>query len=356
MRLPVKIATWTAAGVLALIVLLISAVLVVGNTEWGRAFIVRLTPEVTQGHIHLKGIHGAFPAALDLERLELSDDDVVWSFAEQISLRWTPSALLTRHIKVDTLSIARLHIERAPLPEKKPKPSTTASVPHTDLTKLFIGTLELGSALTGEPASLTVSASAHVLSLQDATAHMVARRTGGTGDYEIQLQLDPARMEAMLRLQEPANGPLENLLKVPDLGELSVSARMTGPRSAERIQLSLDAGPLRGRAQGTADLVKRSADFAYSLIAPQMEPRPGLSWQRVDLQGHFHGPFTTPDTDGHLRIESLRAPGGTQLTALDAHLRAHADGLLALNAVVEGLSIPGPKPALFQDSALSLEA
>src|SRR5215472_17379709 len=119
MRRPMKIAIWTAAGVLALFVLLVSAVLVVGNTEWGRALVVRVTPEVTQGQVHLRGIHGSFPAALDLERLELSDDDGVWAFAEQISLRWTPSALLTRQIKVDTLSIARLHIERAPLPEKE---------------------------------------------------------------------------------------------------------------------------------------------------------------------------------------------------------------------------------------------
>src|SRR5262249_14215753 len=87
-----------------------------------------------------------------------------------------------------------------------------------------------------------------------------------------------------------------------------------------------------------------------------MQPSAGLSWQRVDLQGRFHGPFTAPNTDGRLRIQSLQAPGGTQLTRLDAHVTAHADGRLALNAVLEGLLIPGPKPTLFEDSPLSLDA
>jgi hypothetical protein len=98
-------------------------------------------------------------------------------------------------------------------------------------------------------------------SLQDATAHVVAQRTGGNGHYELQVQFDPIRMDATLQVQEPANGPLENLIKVPGLGELSLSARLSGPRTAEKIQLSVDAGPLRGRALGTIDLVHSSADL-----------------------------------------------------------------------------------------------
>jgi translocation and assembly module TamB len=355
MRRALKITAWTAAVLAALIVLLLGTVLIVGNTESGRAFIVRETAQLTKGHVQLAGIHGSFPAALDLDRLELSDDGGVWLFAEHISLRWSPSALLTHHVKVDTLHVARLHIERAPLPDKQKKPSTTPSIPHTDLANLSIDTLELGKALAGEPVSLIVKASAHLRSLQDATAHVVAQRTGGNGNYELQLQFDPAHMDATLQLHEPANGPLENLIKVPGLGELSLSARVSGPRSAAEIQLTVDAGPLRGRAQGTVDLVHSSADLDYSLNAPQMTPYPGLTWQSVDLKGRFHGPFTRPTADGHLRVKELQAPGGTQLSALDADLTANA-GLISLRALIDGLLIPGPQPTLFQDSQLSLHA
>lgn len=355
MRRGLKITAWSAAALLILILLLIGALLIVGNTGSGRAFIVRLTAQLTKGHVQLAGIHGSFPSALDLDRLELSDDGGVWLFAERISLRWSPGALLARHIKVDTLHVARLHIERPPLPAKDQKPSSRSSIPHSDLNDLSVDALELGKALAGEPASLVVKGSAHLRSLQDATARVIAQRTGGNGNYEIQLRFDPKRMEGTLTLKEPANGPLENLLKLPGLGELSLSARVSGPRTAENIQLAVAAGPLRGSAQGTIDLVHSAADLDYSLTAPQMTPYSGLAWQSVDLQGRFHGPFTTPTADGHLRIRQLQAPGGTQVAALEANLTASA-GLMTVRAAIDGLSIPGPQPTLFQDSRLSLEA
>ncbi len=355
MRRGLKIAAWTVGGLLALILLLAGTLLIIGNTDSGRAFAIRLTAQLTQGHVQLSGIHGSFPTALDLDRLELRDDRGVWLFAEHISLRWSPADLLTRHIKVDTLHVVRLHIERAPLPGKEHKPASTPSIPHLDLTNLTIDRLELAKELAGAEVSLVVNATAHLRSLEDATAHVVARRTAGNGDYELHINFDPDRMDATLELQEPANGPLENLLKVPGLGALSVSARLTGPRSAESIQLSVDAGPLRGRAQGTVDLPGRSADLDYSLQAPQMSPFQGLSWQSVDLKGRFHGSFTAPTADGHLLVKSLQAPGAIGVSAFDANLTANA-GRADVRAAVDGLSIPGPQPALLRDSTLSLDA
>jgi translocation and assembly module TamB len=355
MRRGVKIAAWTTGGLLTLIVLAAGALLIIGNTDWGRALVVRMTPQLTQGHVQLAGIHGSFPAALDLDRLTLSDAHGVWAFAEHISLRWSAGALLVRHVKVDRLQVARLHIERAPLPDKQQKAGSTSSIPRTDLADLSIQSLELGKALAGDAVSLVVKGNAHLRSLQDATAYIVARRTGGNGDYQINLHFDPARMDAILKLQEPANGPLENLVKVPGLGALSVIARLNGPPNAEHLQLSVDAGPLRARAHGTLDLVHSAANLDYSLTAPAMTPYPGLAWESVELNGHFHGPLITPTADGRLLITALRVPGGTQLDALEADLKAHG-GFMRLQAGIDGLQIPGPQPALFQDSKLSLDA
>ena len=351
-----KITAWSVGGLLALILLLIGALLVVGNTDSGRDFIVRMTSRLTNGNVQIAGIHGTFPASLDLDRLQLADDDGVWLYAEHISLRWTPSDLLFRHIKVDSFHVGLLHMERTPLPDKEKKPSNPPSVPRADLADLTVDKLELGKALAGQPASLNVKGTAHLRSLQEMTALVTARRTEGNGDYSVQLKFDPARMDATLKVQEPANGPLANLIKVPGLGELSLLAQLSGPRSAEKVELSLDAGPLRARAQGTVNLVQSSADLVYSLTAPAMTPYPGLTWQSVDLKGRFHGPFTTPSADGRLLVKQLQAPGGTELQALDANLTADATGLMTLRAGVDGLVIPGPQPRLLQESRLTLDA
>jgi translocation and assembly module TamB len=350
-----KISAWTAGSLLLLVVILVGALLIVGNTDSGRALIIRTTTRLTDGHVQLSGINGSFPAALDLDRLQLSDDRGVWLNAEHISLRWSPMALLARHILVDSLHVGLLDIERAPVTKPDDKPSSEFTFPHSDITQLAVDTLQLGPDLAGTATSLVVKGSAHWRSLRDAMTSLVAQRTGGVGNYDLQLRFNADRMDATLKLQEPANGPLENLLQVPGLGDLSVFAQLTGPRTAEHIQLTLDAGALRGRVQGSLNLIAVSADLDYTLIASAMTPRPGLSWESVDLKGRWHGTVSAPNADGHLLVKKLLIPGGTELADLDANLTA-TGGMLTTRATVTGLVIPGSQPKLFQDSPLKLDA
>ena len=353
MRRALKISGILGATVLLLVVALVAALFIAGNTDSGRAMIEKLTARLTSGHVQLSGLAGSFPAALQLDRLQLSDDHGVWLTADHISLKWSPMALITRHIQVDSLQVARLHIDRKPI--SKPNDNSTVSIPHIDIARLSVDALELGPQLVGTPVSLVVHASGHLRSLKDATAHIVAQRTGGIGDYELQLQFDPARMDATLKLREPANGPLENLLSLPGLGDLSVLATLNGPRAAEHIQLTLDAGALRARVQGSVNLNEPSANLNYTVDASAMTPSPGLAWQRIALHGQWQGTLKTPTADGQLEVEQLHIPGGTQLSALNASLTA-TGGMLTAHALVDGLTIPGPQPKLLQDAPITLDA
>jgi translocation and assembly module TamB len=355
MRRALKISAWTVGSLLVLIIVLFCALLVIGNTESGRALIIRTTASLTDGHVQLAGINGSFPAALDLDRLQLSDDQGVWLDAQHISLRWSPLGLLAGHIQVNSLHVGLLDMERTPITKPDNKPSTEFTFPHSDITQLSVDTLKLGPALVGTATSLVVKGSAHWRSMRDAMTSLVAQRTGGIGDYDVQLRFNADRMDATVKLKEPANGPLENLLQVPGLGDLAVFAQLTGPRSAEHIQLTLDAGALHGRVQGTLDLIAVAADLDYTLTATAMTPHPGLSWQSVDLQGRWHGTVKAPAADGRLLIKQLQIPGGTELANLDANLTSKG-GMLTARAVVAGLVIPGPQPKLFQDTPLSLDA
>ena len=51
-----------------------------------------------------------------------------------------------------------------------------------------------------------------------------ARRIDGDGEYELHLHFDEKRMDASLKLHEPAGGPLENILSLPGLGALQAEA------------------------------------------------------------------------------------------------------------------------------------
>ncbi|HXA93677.1 MAG TPA: hypothetical protein VNU73_10540, partial [Steroidobacteraceae bacterium] len=177
MRRAVIIASSVVGALLLLALALVVAVLIIGNTDSGRTLIARLTAQWTSGQVRLAGLNGSFPSALNLERLELADEHGVWLSAERVSLRWSPWALLERDVRIDSLTVARLHIERRPVTSSAPSKSSSFSIPHIDVTTASVDTLELGAELAGVPASLTVRASAHLRSLEDASAKLNARRT-----------------------------------------------------------------------------------------------------------------------------------------------------------------------------------
>jgi translocation and assembly module TamB len=354
MRRGLRITSWIVGSVLLSVVALVGALLIAGNTSGGRIWLEHVTARVTSGHVRISGLAGSFPTAIDLQQLQLSDAHGTWLTAQRVALHWSPLALLARHITVENLIVGRLAIERAPVSE--PKKHSSTRLPQIDLGRLSIGALELSPQLTGLRATLAVQGSAHLISLENAAARITARRTDGEGgDYELTLRFDPARMDASLKLDEPAGGALANLLHYPDLGALTVVANLSGQRSAEHVEVSARAGQLQAHAVGSLDLNRESADIAYSLNASAMAPRPDLSWQRIALQGRWQGTLTAPHASGRLEVVSLQSSGGMGLATLNADLNADG-GDLALHATAEGLVLPGPQPRLLADSPVRVDA
>jgi translocation and assembly module TamB len=352
MRRAVKISLWSAGIAISLVLVLAAAVLVIGNTAPGRAWIERLTDRLTAGQVKLSGLGGSFPAELTLAHLDLADSEGVWLSADRITLQWSPAALLERRVQVGRLQVARVDIERGPVSQSS---GGSVSVPHIDVAQLSIDVLHLGADLAGTPATLSVHGSVDLRSLEDASADLVAHRTDSDGEYSLHLRFDPQRMDASLVLHEPASGPLENILKLPGLGALSATVRLNGPHRAERVEMVLDAGDLHARAEGNVDLVRRSADVEYSLEAPALSPRPDIAWQRLSSKGRWHGNLSEPAAEARVDVEGLRLAGGTAIGALRADLSA-SGGSAALDAVVKELVIPGPQPKLFARDPLAIHA
>ncbi len=349
-----RIGAWTLGSALTLIVVLAGLVLVAGNTAGGRTLIERTVATLSDGRLRLAGLSGSFPAAIDLAKLQLSDDRGVWLTAERLSLRWSPRALLARHIDIERLQFGRLDIERRPI-SKPSRASRRTDLPRLDLGQLSIEVLELGPELAGVHATLSVHGNAHVRSLTDADASLSAHRSDAPGDYQVSLRTDPTRVDANLSLQEQAGGALANLLRLPALGELSVEAKLSGPRNAAGVRLRASAGRLSALAQGRLDLARSAADLDYRLESAAMAPAPTLSWDRISLQGHWQGTLAAPHADARLEIDGLQVAGGSALRSLGASLAAEG-GALELHATAEGLRVPGPQPRLLGEGPLRLEA
>ena len=351
-----RIAALSVGGLLLLILVLIAALLIIGNTAGGRRLLESETAKLTSGRVLIFGLGGSFPGDIEIATLQLRDPKGTWMSAERVSLHWSPWALLAWELHIESLGIARADVARRPLSTSSTSTSShSSSLPAVDVDRLQIDTLVLEPAAAGMAARLTIRGDLHYQSMADARGSLVARRTNGSGDYRVAMRLTRERMSANLELEEPAGGPLEHLVNLPDLGALAVRASLDGPRHAERLRLDAHAGQLSALANGTVDLLKRAADLRYSVSSPAMSPAPGLAWRRVALKGRWVGPETAPHATGLLDLEGLELSSGARLGSLKANLAA--DGrVLTLRATAAGILLSGSQPQLLQGSPLDLDA
>jgi translocation and assembly module TamB len=355
MRRSLKIIAWMAGGLALLLTLVIGTVLILGNTSAGRVQIEKLVARLTSGNVQLSGLAGSFPSHLTLEELELKDAAGVWLTAKKIELDWTPWSYVEGRLQIDRLQVASVDMERLPQSSSTATSHGEPSIPRIDVSQASLNLVHLGAALAGVPASLAANGSAHLRSVSDMLFDASARRIDGDGQYELHLHFDAQRMDAALKVHEPANGPLENILSLPGLGALEATLNLGGLRSAERLDLSLQAGELKGHAEGSLNLNDLSADLAFAFESAAMSPRPDLGWERGVLRGRWRGSVRSPNADGHLEVTRLRIPGQLQAAALTADLAAEG-GKGDLHALIRGLRIPGSQPKLLEADPVKIDA
>jgi translocation and assembly module TamB len=344
-----------AGGLALLLMLAIATLLIVGNTSAGRVQIEKLVARLTSGNVQLSGLAGSFPSHLTLEELKLRDSAGVWLTARKIELDWTPWSYLEGRLQIDRLLVASIDMERLPQSSSTTTSQGEASIPRIDVAQATLSDVHLGAALAGAPASLAANGSAHLRSVRDMLFDASARRIDGDGQYELHLHFDAQRMDAALKLHEPANGPLENILSLPGLGALEATLNLAGARSAERLDLSLQAGELKGHAEGSLNLNDLSADLAFAFESAAVSPRPDLGWEQGVLRGRWLGSLRSLNAEGHLEVARLRVPGQLQAAALTADVGA-VQGKADLHALIRGLRIPGSQPKLLEADPVKIDA
>ena len=354
MRRRSLVIAWSAGAISLLIALLAGLVLIGGNTEGGRKFIEQLTDRLSSGHVQISGLQGSFPAEPSIAELRLSDQHGVWLKAERVSAHWNPWALLAHRIEVGQLAAARVAFERLPVSESDSK-SPAAAIPTIEIAAASIEDLQLSPALAGTQQSLELHGSVLLRSLEDAGGDLSAQRIGSDGRYDLHFHFDRQRMDGRLQVHESAAGPLQNLLQLPGLGALSASVTIGGVRSAEHLELQVDAGEMHGRARGEIDLTQGSADLDYSLTGAPMQPRADLGWRSLALHGSWHGTPAAPRADGELHVEQLQLPGGWGVADLTASLSAAA-ATLSIDADAAQLRVPESRWRFLQQDPLHIHA
>ncbi len=350
MMAKLKKAAWIIGSVVGTLGAVLIVLLVFANTGPGRRTIEWLLPRLTDGQVTAQGISGRVPDSLGVAHLQLHDAKGVWLTADDAAIDWSPIDVIWNKVKVETIAAKRIDVLRRPVQQQTAQNSDL----HIQIDALQFDRVDVAPAVAWRKASVTLSGKVDYVSLDDARIDIAARRLDAPGAYRIDANITRSGISGMVDVREPAGGLIGGLVDLPTLGPLSLEASATGPRNAQQLVVTLAAGPLRANAHGVIDLMGRTAQIDLAANAPAMTPGPTVSWASVVLVGHLQGAFARPDVDAHLRIEQLKAQGGSaQTVKADIAGRGGSAGILAQVVDLKWQGLPAD---FFQGAPLTLRA
>jgi translocation and assembly module TamB len=352
--------TWRrmVLALLLLIALVIAAPFIVLNTAVGQRWAAGMVGGLSGGQVQVVGLSGRFPDALRVASVKLADARGVWLEADDVVLDWAPLRLLHRAAEIERLTAGRVAVARLPVAAETTQSSGSSGLPvSVDIGSLRVARLELGAAVAGHAAVLSVDGRLRLESLERGEGALEIARLDAPGSYKVSGRADAAGVKLDVVASEPAQGLAAALAGLPDLvpagDALALDAKLDGPWSEAVLDAGLSAGPMKVAAKGTLDLVGQAADLEVSATAPAMRPRPDLSWGSIDIAGHVRGTLAAPVATAKLRIGRLAA-FGVGLSALAADVVAK-EGRLSVDAQADGLQAPGVG-GLFAAAPLRLQA
>ncbi len=238
------------------------------------------------------GFSGLLTGKAAMQSLTFADENGIWMRLEDVTLDWQRSALFSGELRVAELSAGLLQIIRQPLETDSLAddiPSASASgfkIPElpvlVDIDKIGIDRVEIGQALLGMDAVLSVDGRITLASGEADTELSIRRIDGPRGVFGLTAKHDKETDIFILDLQvrEQQDGLISALLDIPDRPQLDLSLTGEGPASDFQAQLRL-ATERQDRLTGSFTLSAQddgrqgfdldlSGDMS-SLLAPQFQ-------------------------------------------------------------------------------------
>ncbi|RYD50731.1 MAG: hypothetical protein EOP60_11240, partial [Sphingomonadales bacterium] len=305
-----RIAIWVAAGLAALALLLVAAVLLI-NTQPGRDFVVRQLNSFTLAsglNFRVQRIEGSLYGAMVLRGVEVRDTQGTFATANEMRVDWRPFSYVRNHIDIRSLTSPEIKLAR--LPALKPSGDPDAPLLpniNIDIAKLDIARIDVAPAVSGQRHIARLSGSAH---LADGRAQIVADGStiaapGVAGGDRLALRLDAVpeknRFDIGVQLDGPANGLIAGLAGL----EAPLSMRVDGKG---------DWANWQGKALGTlggqplADLTVSAINGRFQVRGPtnpglyMKGPVERLASPRLDVALDFA--WADRKADGVLKLQS----------------------------------------------------
>ncbi|MGE6785755.1 translocation/assembly module TamB domain-containing protein [Ensifer adhaerens] len=248
--------------------------------------------------------------------ITLLDGEGIYAEVRDLQLNWSPAALLSFRFEAAALSAGTVRVERLPIPstETKEVRSTFALPVDVKIDAIDMKEIIIGKAISGEDQFLTASGKIDATNESIALGLAAAQRDRPEARAVADIVFNPAGNELKLEatVDEPANGVLAKLLRLPN--EPSVNIKLTGE------------GPLSDWA-GSATAALDGSEI-LKLGGRHVQTPDGMHRLTVDGGGGFGAlmpPALRPMFKGETRIDIATAFNDQGLVQVDkAHVTTGA--------------------------------
>ncbi len=230
--------------------------------------------------IRITGIQGALSSNATIGSITVADRQGVWLAITNARIVWTRSALLLGRLDIDTLAADQIEVIRRPLPaEGLPAPEASGfKLPELPLSitlgRLDVPRVTFGESVFGLGSAIDVDGRLSLSGGSLDTELAITRLDGPGGTLKLAATYanDTQLLDLDLKLDEPANGIVANLLAIEGRPPVVLSLDGSGPLSDLDLALTLDAAGQRVLTGTTQRCVARPTATASTASSPGPSP------------------------------------------------------------------------------------
>ncbi len=271
--------------------------------------------------------------------ITLLDGEGIYAEVRELKLNWSPAALLSFRFEAAALSAGTVRVERLPIPstETKEVRSTFALPVDVKIDAIDLKEIIIGKAIAGEDQFLTASGKIDATNESIALGLAAAQRDRPEARAVADIVFNPAGNELKLEatVDEPSNGVLAKLLRLPNEPSVNIKLTGEGPLSdwAGSVTAALDGSEilkLGGRHVQTPDgmhrlTVEGGGGFG-SLTPPALRPM-FQGDTRIDIAAAFNDQGLVQVDKAHVTTGALSfAAFGTYDSQGENNLKARLAG------------------------------
>ncbi|MFJ6326254.1 MULTISPECIES: translocation/assembly module TamB domain-containing protein [unclassified Rhizobium] len=342
-----RLVRWIAYAVVAILLLVITAVLIVGMipsaTNYAVTQVAKLasTPDHT---ITIAAPSGLLSGNLKVGSITVADTKGVFAKVQNLAIDWSPLSLLTGTFHADRVAADVIDFQRLPVSTVAPAQETQSassggfSLPIAiDIGRIALPDLRIGQAVAGQDFNLAADGSVKANSSSMGLTLNASRQDVPDAKLTADIAFAPAENQLKLKTQisEPRDGMLAGLLHLPGGPAINIDLSGEGPLSnwAGKLQAALDGKPtvaINGHhslsGDGLHHIDVKGGGNVNSLLPPTM--RPLFAGQTtIDLAATFDGKGKIDIQTGNLATGSVVvAASGTLDPAGNNSLNANLIG------------------------------